>query len=229
MTPGSKPHGGYINSGWRQTRGHFSTNRKQYALVIHDDSLDKINANNYVFSQRWIEEWSELSSWWFYRQKMIINNLSYHHHRLNMTRASKKDNLMKKESRGRFNDRDNLRLFHRMSDGLRARKKVLEELPNVNWVAFSGHRLFTLCMKTESGGVVYRKNILSPNDIQQSKTATSENWFVAVFYFLVPIPSYSVRECSVLEFSSFSSPCCVGMLLCVGTMCAVFIPYVWRH
>eukprot|EP00116_Pleurobrachia_bachei_P000903 sb/3461165/ len=118
-----------------------------------------------------------------------------------VTRASKKDNLMKKESRGRFNDRDNLRLFHRMSDGLRARKKVLEELPNVNWVAFSGHRLFTLCMKTESGGVVYRKNILSPNDIQQSKTETNLK-------------------------SSKSRGTCVGMLLCVGTMCAVFIPYL---
>ena len=90
-----------------------------------------------------------------------------------MTRASKKDTLMKKESRQRFKDRDNLRLFHRMSDGLRKRKVELEKLPNVNWVAFSGHRLFTLSIKTERGDV-YQKNVLSTKDVQ-NKTAASEN------------------------------------------------------
>ena len=88
-----------------------------------------------------------------------------------MTRASKKDALMKKENRQKFKSRDKLMLFHRMSDGLRKRKLELENLPNVNWVAFSGHRLFTLCLKTEQGDI-FQKNVLNISDVQ---TTASEN------------------------------------------------------
>eukprot|EP00116_Pleurobrachia_bachei_P007289 sb/3467551/ len=67
-----------------------------------------------------------------------------------LTRASKKDGLMRKDSRMKFRKEEKVALFHRMSDGLRKRKKELEELPNVEWVAFSGHRLFTLCVMRSS-------------------------------------------------------------------------------
>ena len=90
-----------------------------------------------------------------------------------LTRASKKDGLMRKQSRQKIKAADKVGLYHRMSEGLRKRKSELEQLPNVDWVAFSGHRLFTVCVKNGDSSV-YLKNILRASDMTK-QTAADEN------------------------------------------------------
>ena len=85
-----------------------------------------------------------------------------------LTRASKKDRLMRKDSRSKLKTTSKVMLYHRMSDGLRKRKKDLEDLDGVNWVAFSGHRLFTVCVKDKDGKDNFIKNVLRTEQIEQN-------------------------------------------------------------
>lgn len=85
-----------------------------------------------------------------------------------LTRASKKDMLMRKESRSNLKDNHKVMIFHRLSDALRRRKKELEDLNCVKWVAFSGHRLFTVCVKgKEEGKDNFIKNVLRTEDVTE--------------------------------------------------------------
>ena len=83
-----------------------------------------------------------------------------------LMRASKKDMIMRKDSRSKLKTDHKVQLFHRMSDGLRQRKKELEELGWVKWVAFSGHRMFTVCIEKEKDKFTYIKNVLRAEDVK---------------------------------------------------------------
>eukprot|EP00116_Pleurobrachia_bachei_P008342 sb/3468604/ len=93
-----------------------------------------------------------------------------------LTRASKKDTLMRKDSRSKLKTDHDVMLFHRLSEGLRRRKKELEDLVCVRWVAFSGHRLFTVCVKKDDGKDNFIKNVLRTEDItEQNRTNLTTN------------------------------------------------------
>ena len=84
-----------------------------------------------------------------------------------LTRASKKDSVMKKESRDKVKRDAKVACYHWSSPGLRKRKEELEKVQGVKWVAFSGHRLFTVCLDL-NGKETFLKSVLSVQDIQSA-------------------------------------------------------------
>ena len=84
-----------------------------------------------------------------------------------ITKARNKDTVMR--NRKKLEETRKVAAYHRMSEGLSQRKKILEKAKGdnwkVNWVAFSGHRLFTVNI-TKDGHEQYIKNVLSLEDIR---------------------------------------------------------------
>ena len=80
-----------------------------------------------------------------------------------LTKAKNKDAVMR--NRKKLEESRKVAAYHRLSRGLRQRKNELEDVTDVEWVAFSGHRLFTVKIKKD-GLETYIKNVLNVEDIQ---------------------------------------------------------------
>lgn len=83
-----------------------------------------------------------------------------------VTKAKTKDAVMTKTSRDKMKSGAKVAAYHRMSPGLRSRKQELESVPGVKFVAFSGHRLFTVCLSVDNREV-YVKNVINKSDLTQ--------------------------------------------------------------
>lgn len=90
-------------------------------------------------------------------------------------RARQKDTVMRKQARTKMkrmncsgtcppvcSQHRGVASFHRLSPALADRKKEIENLPNVEWVAFSGHRLFTVCYDKKK----FKHNVLRASDLE---------------------------------------------------------------
>lgn len=90
------------------------------------------------------------------------------------THARQKDNVMRKSGRDKLRRKNctpscpakceahrGISAWHRLSPALADRKKELEAVPGVAWVAFSGHRMFTVCL----GDNKFKHNIVHPREL----------------------------------------------------------------
>eukprot|EP00116_Pleurobrachia_bachei_P010528 sb/3470790/ len=90
-------------------------------------------------------------------------------------RARQKDTVMKKQGRNKMKrmncsescpstctDHRGVAAMHRLSPALADRKKEIENLPSVDWVCFSGHRLFTVCFNKDK----IKHNVLRASDLE---------------------------------------------------------------
>ena len=89
-------------------------------------------------------------------------------------RARQKDNIMRKQGRTKLKKIDCLNTcpprcsehrgvsaWHRLSPALADRKKELESVQGVEWVAFSGHRMFTVCYDKDK----FKHNVVNVREL----------------------------------------------------------------
>ena len=98
-------------------------------------------------------------------------------------KARQKDTVMKKQARTKMkrmncsgtcpsdcSQHRGVAALHRLSPALAERKKEIENLPNVDWVFFAGHRLFTVCYDTDKSNNTskFKHNVLRASDLEMA-------------------------------------------------------------